>query len=194
MVLILEEAPVSVRDGLLAVLSLGPGYGLQLHSELASRAPHRKPVNVGQIYSTLERLSRQSLVEPAGATEDALPLYRLTATGRAEAARWMSDPVLDGLPDWAEMLDQVLITSSIDPVAAKMVAERFRRWWEADLAGSRAAPEPATTDARLARDEREAQAVAAIAWLGSAIAALSDYDSFRPLSKTRPKRGRRTKN
>lgn len=183
---------MSVRDGLLAVLSLGPGYGLQLHSELASRAPHRKPVNVGQVYGTLERLSRQSLVEPAGATEDALPLYRLTDTGRVEAARWMSDPVLDGLPDWSEMLDQVLITSSIDPVAAKTVAERFRRWWEADLTASRAAPEPATTDARLALVAREALAVAAIAWLGSAIAALADYDSFRPLSLTRPKRGRRT--
>ena len=56
---------MSVRDGLLAVLSLGEGYGLQLHSELAARAPHRSPVNVGQIYSTLERLARAGLVESA---------------------------------------------------------------------------------------------------------------------------------
>jgi hypothetical protein len=41
---------MSVRDGLLSVLTLGPAYGLQMHAELASRAPHRKPVNVGQIY------------------------------------------------------------------------------------------------------------------------------------------------
>ena len=31
---------------------------IMLHSELAARAPHRRPVNVGQIYSTLERLAR----------------------------------------------------------------------------------------------------------------------------------------
>jgi DNA-binding PadR family transcriptional regulator len=184
---------MSVRDGLLAVLSLGEGYGLQLHSELAARTPHRRPVNVGQIYSTLERLARTALVEPAGSTADALPLYRLTDAGKAAAAAWMTEPVLDGLPEWTEMLDQVLVTSSIDPVAAKTVAGRYRRWWEADLASTRSAAEPTVADARLALVAREAQAVAAIAWLGSAIAALVDYDSFRPLSDARPKRGRRAR-
>lgn len=184
---------MSVRDGLLAVLSLGAGYGLQLHSELASRAPHRRPVNVGQIYSTLERLVRQALVEPAGTTADALPLYRLTAAGHTAAAVWMREPVVDGLPEWTEMLDQVLVTSSIDPVAAKTVAQRYRRWWEADLAATRVSPEPMLTDARLALVAREAQAVAALAWLGSAIAALVDYDSFRPVTDAKPKRGRRAR-
>ena len=182
---------MSVRDGLLAVLSLGEGYGLQLHSELAAREPHRRPVNVGQIYSTLERLARSGLVEPAGTTVDSLPLYRLTGAGATAARFWMSEPVLDGLPEWTEMLDQVLVTSSIDPVAAKTMSERYRRWWERDLAGTRSEVEPTLADARLALVAREAQAVAAIAWLGSAIAALVDYDSFRPLSHSRPKRGRR---
>ncbi len=184
---------MSVRDGLLAVLSLGPGYGLQLHSELASRSPHRKPVNVGQIYSTLDRLARQSLVEPAGRTEDALPLYRLTAAGFEAAVSWMHQPVLAGLPEWTEMLDQVIVTCSIDPVAAKGLAEQFRRWWEADLNTTRGVQESTAADARLAFVAREAQAVAAIAWLGSAISELVDFDSFRALSAVRPKRGRRTK-
>jgi DNA-binding PadR family transcriptional regulator len=182
---------MSVRDGLLAVLSLGEGYGLQLHSELATRAPHRRTVNVGQIYSTLERLARTGLVEPAGTTADALPLYRLTDSGRDAAAEWMTEPVFDSLPEWTEMLDQVLVTSSIDPVAATSIAERYRRWWQSDLAATRSTAEPGFADARLALVAREAQAVAAVAWLGSAIAALADCDSFRPLSKVRPKRGRR---
>lgn len=182
---------MSVRDGLLAVLSLGEGYGLQLHSELAARSPHRRAVNVGQIYSTLERLARTGLVETAGTTADAFPLYRLTTAGIAAAATWMTEPLLDGLPEWTEMLDQVLVTSSIDPKAAKTVAERYRRWWEENLTSTRSTAEPAQADARLALVAREAQAVAAIAWLGSAIAALVDYDSFRPLSDSRPKRGRR---
>ena len=74
---------MSVRSGVLAILTLGPAYGLQLHSELASRTPHRKPVNVGQIYGTLDRLVTQAMIEPAGLTDDALPLYRLTAAGEA---------------------------------------------------------------------------------------------------------------
>jgi hypothetical protein len=65
---------VSVRDGILAILSMGPAYGLQLHSELTSRAPHRKPVNVGQIYGTLDRLAKQGLIEPAGKKAAAITL------------------------------------------------------------------------------------------------------------------------
>ncbi len=184
---------MSVRDGLLAILTLGPAYGLQLHSELASRAPHRKPVNVGQIYGTLDRLVAQALTEPAGVTDDGLPLYRLTAGGRSAAVQWMSTPDTGALPAWTEMLDQVLVTSTIDPAAAKHVAEDYRRWWEGDLATSRTPVIEGSfpTEAHLALVAREAQGVAALAWLGAAIAALSDYDSYRGLNETRPRRGRK---
>ncbi len=184
---------MSVRSGLLAVLTLGPAYGLQLHAEFTDRAPHRGPVNVGQVYGTLERLSKQNLVEPAGTTDDGLPMHRLTEAGRDEAACWMHEPLLESLPEWTEMLDQVLVTSSIDSPAAEGLAESFRRWWEADLAGTRVAASADTlpVDARLALVAREAQGVAAIAWLGAAIATLSDYDAFRGPSEVRPRRGRK---
>ncbi len=184
---------MSVRSGVLAILTLGPAYGLQLHSELASRTPHRKPVNVGQIYGTLDRLVRQTMIEPAGVTDDALPRYRLTAAGQSEATAWMSSPTIDALPEWTEMLDQVLITSTVDPVAAKALAERYRRWWEADLARTRTPGLDGafSTESHLALVAREALGVAAIAWLGASIAALADFDSFRPLNEVRPKRGRR---
>ncbi len=184
---------MSVRDGLLAILTLGPAYGLQLHSELATRAPHRKPVNVGQIYGTLDRLATQALIEDAGMTDDALPLYRLTEAGAEEAALWMSSPTIPALPEWTEMLDQVLITCTVDPVVAKDLAEKYRRWWEADLQHTRTPVIEGSfpTEAHLALVAREAQGIAAIAWLGSAIASLSDYDSFRGLNEVRPRRGRR---
>jgi DNA-binding PadR family transcriptional regulator len=184
---------VSVRSGVLAILTLGPAYGLQLHSELASRTPHRKPVNVGQIYGTLDRLVTQAMIEPAGLTDDALPLYRLTAAGHEEAVQWMSSPTIDALPEWTEMLDQVLLTSTVDPVAAKSMAEQYRRWWEADLVRTRTPGLDGafSTESHLALVAREAIGVAAVAWLGAGIAALSDFDSFRALSEARPKRGRR---
>lgn len=184
---------MSVRDGVLAILTLGPAYGLQLHSELASRAPHRKPVNAGQIYGTLERLARQRLIEPAGHTEDALPLHRLTEAGRTEVETWLAAPVFDALPEWTEMLDQVLIASSVAPSAAMELTESYRRWWEADLAQTRTPvlDDSFPADAHLALVAREALAVAALAWLGAAVAALVDFDTYRGLSEVRPKRGRR---
>jgi DNA-binding PadR family transcriptional regulator len=185
---------MSVRDGLLAILTLGPAYGLQLHSELASRAPHRKPVNVGQIYGTLDRLAKSSLVAPAGTTDDALPLYALTGLGRVAADAWMREPAFDALPEWTEMLDQVLVTTSIDPRRAKALAEDYRRWWESELSGIRSEDsDDFGTERQLAGVAREAQAVAAIAWLGAAIASLADFDTARPLSEVRPKRGRRAR-
>jgi DNA-binding PadR family transcriptional regulator len=188
---------MSVRDGLLAVLTLGPAYGLQLHAELTSRAPHRRPVNVGQIYGTLDRLIKQTFVETGGKTADALPLYRLTESGRSKAVLWMTAPVADRLPDWVEMLDQVVLSGSIDPAAARTLAGDYRRLWEAELAGNdlgEVAPprEGATFELRLARAARGAQAVAAMAWLDEAIVALAASDSYRPLSAARPKRGRRS--
>lgn len=184
---------MSVRDGLLAILTLGPAYGLQLHSELASRTPHRKPVNVGQIYGTLDRLTKSQHLTAAGTTSDALPLYALTSLGRHAADQWMRVPATAALPDWTEMLDQVLLTSSIDPALAKSLAEDYRRWWETDrLAAQHAGDLDSATDAHLAFVAREAQGVAALAWLGAAIAALSNFDTFRPLSAVRPKRGRKS--
>ena len=64
---------MAVRDALLALLTAGPAYGFQLHGGLASRTGGRRTINVGQTYATLERLTKQRLVEPAGTTDDGLP-------------------------------------------------------------------------------------------------------------------------
>lgn len=186
---------MSVRDGLLAILTLGPAYGLQLHAELLGRAPHRLSINVGQIYGTLDRLIKQGLIVAAGTTDDGLPLYALSTPGREAAAEWMSSPVTAPLPDWTEMLDQLLVTSSVDPAAAMLLAGEYRRWWNEELARTR---EPVLDDSmphdqHLALLAREAQGVAALAWLGAVTAALADYDTARALSPVRPKRGRRPK-
>lgn len=183
---------MSVRDGILGILTLGPAYGLQLHAEFMGRATHRKPVNVGQVYGTLERLVAQGLVEDAGTTVDGLPLYALTPAGARAASLWLATPATAALPEWTEMLDQVLVASSVDPVSALALSRGYRRWWEQDLRETRAAiSEELAHDQRLALLARDAQGVAAIAWLGAAISELADLDTGRGLSPVRPKRGRR---
>ena len=54
---------MSVRHALLALLSEGPKYGLQLRQEFESRTGEVWPLNVGQVYTTLQRLERDGLVE-----------------------------------------------------------------------------------------------------------------------------------
>ncbi len=53
---------MSVRQSLLAILDQGPCYGYQLRAEFDRRTGSTWPLNVGQIYNTLDRLERDGLV------------------------------------------------------------------------------------------------------------------------------------
>ncbi len=53
---------MSVKYGLLALLAEEPMYGNQLRAEFENRTAATWPLNVGQVYTTLERLTRDGLV------------------------------------------------------------------------------------------------------------------------------------
>ncbi|TFC54619.1 PadR family transcriptional regulator [Cryobacterium sp. TMT2-17-1] len=189
---------MSVRSCLLAILTIGPAYGFQLHGELESRTAGRRAVNVGQIYGTLERLVKQAAVESAGSTADGLPLYRITALGQAEALHWLADTESAPGNEWSDLLDRVLIAISLpDPqvlgIDARGIVARYRRRWQSTT-------ETATMDAaatgaeRLAGAARAALSAAALDWLRDVDALLEDVHAagFRHgLNDVRPKRGRR---
>lgn len=85
---------MSIRQGLLALLAEQPRYGAQLRSEFESRTGATWPLNVGQVYTTLNRLERDGLVEPVGGADvEGRITYRLTAQGRSQVRRWWLTPV-----------------------------------------------------------------------------------------------------
>jgi DNA-binding PadR family transcriptional regulator len=86
---------MAIRNGLLALLERGPMYGYQLRSEFETATGGTWPLNVGQVYTTLARLERDGLVEPADTADgdDGRVTYRITAAGRAELAAWFAAPV-----------------------------------------------------------------------------------------------------
>jgi DNA-binding PadR family transcriptional regulator len=88
------RSDMSVRQGLLAVLELGPNYGYQLRSEFESRTGGTWPLNIGQVYTTLDRLERDGLVRRWDETPEGHVLYEITDAGRAEADAWLLRPVL----------------------------------------------------------------------------------------------------
>jgi len=102
---------VSVRHALLALLSEGPKYGLQLREEFEAGTSVVRPLNVGQLYATLGRLEREGLVASDG-SEAAGPHkhFRITAGGAGELAAWLRTP-----PDLASAPGQM---------AAKVLAAR----------------------------------------------------------------------
>ena len=78
---------MSVPYALLALLTEGPKYGLQLRQEFEAGTGEVWPLNVGQVYTTLQRLERDGLVESEDAADDGpQKRFRITANGTEELA------------------------------------------------------------------------------------------------------------
>ena len=70
---------MSVRHALLALLSEGPKYGFQLRQEFEEGTGDVWPLNVGQVYSTLQRLEHSGHIESDDSADDGpQKVFRLT--------------------------------------------------------------------------------------------------------------------
>ena len=105
---------MSVPHALLALLSEGPKYGLRLQHEFESRTGEVWPLNVGQVYTTLQRLERDGLVETDdGEGERSRKQYRITSTGERELGDWLRTPPALVPPPRDELVIKVLVAMQI---------------------------------------------------------------------------------
>ena len=119
---------MSVRHALLALLSEGPKYGLQLRQEFESGTGEVWPLNVGQVYTTLQRLERDGMV----ASDDGQPsgpqkAYTITESGREELDRWLRTPADALAPPRDELVIKVLVAQRVDGVDVHDVIQEHRR-------------------------------------------------------------------
>ena len=85
---------MSIKYGLLALLERGPRHGYQLRAEFDAATGATWPLNVGQVYTTLDRLERDGFVTHDGeADADGRIAYRITDEGRRELRGWFGSPV-----------------------------------------------------------------------------------------------------
>ena len=118
---------MSVRHALLALLSEGPKYGLQLRQEFEARTGEVWPLNVGQVYTTLQRLERDGLVASEGGDEGPQKGYRITSSGRDELLDWLQTPPDDVQPPRDELLIKVLVAVEVRGVEVHDVIQVNRR-------------------------------------------------------------------
>jgi DNA-binding PadR family transcriptional regulator len=119
---------MSVRHALLALLAEGSKYGLQLRQEFEARTGEVWPLNVGQFYTTLQRLERDGLVESDEADEGAQNNFHITADGRTELDQWLRTPPDLSSPPRDELVVKVLVALKVPGVDVRDVIQVHRRY------------------------------------------------------------------
>jgi DNA-binding PadR family transcriptional regulator len=120
---------VSVRHALLGLLSEGPKYGHQLRQEFEAKTGDVWPLNVGQVYTTLQRLERDGLVESEDVGADGPQKdFRITPAGEAELATWLRTPPDLTAPPRDELVIKVLVALEIPGVDVHDVIQIHRRY------------------------------------------------------------------
>jgi DNA-binding PadR family transcriptional regulator len=119
---------VSVRHALLALLSEGPKYGLQLRQEFEAGTGEVWPLNVGQVYTTLQRLQRDGLVESDDTGDDGpQKAFRITEAGAAELGEWLRTPPDMASPPRDELVIKVLVALRVTAIDVRDLVQVHRR-------------------------------------------------------------------
>jgi DNA-binding PadR family transcriptional regulator len=120
---------VSVRHALLGLLSEGPKYGHQLRQEFEAKTGDVWPLNVGQVYTTLQRLERDGLVESDEMSpEGPQKTFRITDEGEHELIAWLQTPPDLTSPPRDELVIKVLVAIGLPGVDVREVLQLHRRY------------------------------------------------------------------
>jgi DNA-binding PadR family transcriptional regulator len=118
-----------IKHALLALLSDGVKHGFQLAQEFEAGTGEMWPLNTGQVYTTLQRLERDQLVEsedpPDGAGTQTR--YRITDAGRAELDKWLHTPPDTTRPPRDELVVEVLVALRIPGIDLNELVQSYRR-------------------------------------------------------------------
>jgi DNA-binding PadR family transcriptional regulator len=162
---------MSVRHALLALLCEGPKYGLQLRHEFEARTGEVWPLNVGQVYTTLQRLERDGLVASDGADDGPQKGYGITPAGTRELNDWLQTPPGLEQPPRDELLIKVLVAVGVPGIDVGEVIQVHRRHLvELMQRYTKVKAEAAEDDVALALvvDAELSRVEAAVRWLDSA--------------------------
>lgn len=118
---------MGIKEGLLALLAAGPRHGYQLKLDLEAATGDAISINVGQVYTTLQRLERDGLVEGGGPDEEGRSIYEITQSGVAALREWVSRPEGLAAAGRDEISIKVLLSLYTEGLDPAQVIETQRR-------------------------------------------------------------------
>ena len=107
---------MSIRHSLLALLQDQPRYGYELRVEFEDRTGAAWPLNIGQVYTTLDRLERDGLVSKDGDDGGGHVIYSITDAGAEEVEAWFAGAVDRGNPPRNEIAIKLALAVTIPGV------------------------------------------------------------------------------
>lgn len=118
---------MSIRRSLLALLQDQPRYGYELRIEFQDRTGANWPLNIGQVYTTLDRLERDGLVKNDGDDGAGHVVYSITEAGRADVQSWFEAPVKRDSPPRNELAIKLALAVTLPgvDVAAAIQTQRL---------------------------------------------------------------------
>jgi DNA-binding PadR family transcriptional regulator len=117
---------VSVRYGLLSLLAEAPAHGYELKTAFEHRTGGSWALNIGQVYTTLQRLERDGLVAALPADGERHE-YRITPEGATALEAWFANPIVPEAPPRDELTIKVLLAVAAGDVDVTDLLQRQRR-------------------------------------------------------------------
>jgi DNA-binding PadR family transcriptional regulator len=181
---------VTVREALLGLLAGGPRYGYELKVRFEDATASVWPLNIGQVYTTLDRLERDGSVT-VKVRDEGQKLYDLSPEGHQELDEWFADSAADGPPPRDELLLKVLTSLATSPNRTVEIIGTHRGGLVQRLAELRRIPPSNDLAAHVVRDARLARIEAELIWLdrceeriaGTRIAERTNPNSATPSTK-----------
>jgi DNA-binding PadR family transcriptional regulator len=118
---------MSIAMSLLTLLDQGPSYGLRMKQEFERRTGGVWPLNVGQVYTTLDRLEREGLVRQVDeGSEERQRLHEITPAGRERLSEWFGRPASRS-PGRDELVLKLVMAAHDSAVDTSTVIQAERR-------------------------------------------------------------------
>ena len=118
---------MSVKHSLLTLLTEQSRHGYELKSEFETRTGGSWPLNIGQVYSTLDRAERDGLVTKFDPDQEGRVFYAITDAGRKEAQLWLSSTVEVTQPPRNELAIKVALAMSLADVDLRQLLQSQRK-------------------------------------------------------------------
>jgi DNA-binding PadR family transcriptional regulator len=127
---------LAVKHGILGILADRPRHGYELKQEFDLLTGGLWELNIGQIYSTLDRMMKEgqvALEEGEGAGEER-KVYRVTPAGLAELDTWLDRPPLKPRPLRDEVFVRLGLLVQRDPAGALDLVASQQRLYHRQMA------------------------------------------------------------